>query len=73
MNELTFLKPLESAKDLDEWNRAWALVFSAYPEEKSGTEFEEWQYMGTAKGCHEFRHRDYQGRRLYHRVVDARS
>jgi hypothetical protein len=39
-----------------EWFRAWAEVWARYPEVERA---EQWQYMGTYGGRHQFRHRGY--------------
>ena len=47
------------------WARAWAVIEAKYGNlECESPMGEVWQYMGSVRGLHEFRHRDYNGRKV---------
>lgn len=59
-----------------EWSRAWAAVATAFGDTECANpeSGERWQYMGTYKGKHQFRHRDLGDRgRVMFSVKDERS
>ncbi len=51
------------------WERAWGIIAKTYGSTMCRAPGGEvWQYMGSTKTHHEFRHRSLQGRRVYHHV-----
>lgn len=51
-----------------EWRRAWAALAAQFgaTSQPSADGLEDWQYMGTSGGRHEFRHRNHP---VYGRIV----
>jgi hypothetical protein len=54
-----------------ELERAWKVLIAKFGDAACENNGEVWQYMGTANGAHEFRHRSYKGERRYFRVAAA--
>jgi len=46
-------------RNSQEWKRMWAALASHFGASSQPNGFEDWQYMGTADGRHEFRHRNH--------------
>jgi hypothetical protein len=63
MSDIKFLDPTHQG-----WHRCWVLIKAKYGDEACYEDGEAWQYMGSTATEHQFRHRNYKGKRTYEAI-----